>query len=114
MINKINLENYFKKEKEIAYKEKSDWVVGDFVKVKHDLEGQFIKGEIFKIIGINTDPLFFNCSVIGLDGRVNGWGLDYFSFYRDINSGYDEEFNRQFVENMTKKAIQDKYSTKEK
>lgn len=110
MINKINLENYFKK-KEITYKEKSDWVIGDFVKVKHHVEGQFNKGEIFKIIRINMDPLFRSCQVIGLDGKV-GWGVDYFSFYKDANSGYDEEFNKQFVENMTEKAIQEVFKPK--
>lgn len=103
---------YFKKEKEITYKEKTDWVVGDFVKVRHDVEGQFIKGEILKIIHINTNPWFYNCRVIGLNGKVNGWGLDCFSFYKDANSGYDAEFNKQFVENMTEKAIQEVFKPK--
>lgn len=113
MINKIK--NLFKKkEQEITHKEKSDWVVGDFIRVNHDVEGQFIKGEILKIISINKDPMFRNCQVVGLDGKLNGWGLDYFSFYKDVNSGYATEFNKQFVENMTSKAIKDKYSNTKK
>ena len=113
MINKIK--NLFKKKEiEITHKEKSDWVVGDFVKVNTDLEGQFVKGEILKIIHINMNSMFRNCQVVSLDGKVNGWGVDYFSFYKDVNSGYATEFNKQFVENMTSKAIQDKYSNTKK
>lgn len=104
MINKIK--NLFKKkEQEITHKEKSDWVVGDFIRVNHDVEGQFIKGEILKIISINKNPMFRNCQVVGLDGKLNGWGLDYFSFYKDVNSGYDKEFNEQFVKSFIEKAL---------
>ena len=113
MINKIK--NLFqKKEQEISHKEKSDWVVGDFIQVNHDVEGQFIKGEIFKIISINMSSMFRSCQVVGLDGKVNGWGVDNFSFYKDVNSGYATEFNEQFVKNMTDKALMEKYTKKAK
>lgn len=111
MINKIK--NLFKKkEQEITHKEKSDWVVGDFIRVNHDVEGQFIKGEILKIISINKDPMFRNCQVVSLDGKVNGWGVDYFSFYKDVNSGYDKEFNEQFVKSFIEKALAEKCTKK--
>ena len=63
------------------------WEIGDYIKCDSNVEGQFIKGDIYKITGLDLRPNFMIVKTLDSEGKENGWCIDRFDFF-SVNHEY--------------------------
>ena len=58
-----------------------NWEVGDYIMCDSSVEGQFVRGDIHKIVALDLRPNFMNVKTLDSEGKENGWGVEYFRFH---------------------------------
>lgn len=61
--------------------EPENWEVGDYIMCDSNVEGQFVKGDIYKILALDLRPNFMNVKTLDSEGKENGWCIERFHFH---------------------------------